>query len=88
MANDKLGLEQSLKQEWLNWLDGGWPLRSAYIRNLEEAYGAGYYAALRNVADAASTSTNTQSTQCSICDSKSRGCDCKITCAEFIPIGD
>ena len=32
--------------------------------------------------------TNTQSTQCSTCDRKSRGCDCKITCSAFIPIGD
>ena len=29
-----------------------------------------------------------QPTQCLACDRKSRGCDCKITCTAFIPIGD
>jgi hypothetical protein len=36
----------------------------------------------------AAQTNNSQSTQCSTCDRKSRGCDCKITCAAFIPIGD
>jgi hypothetical protein len=41
-----------------------------------------------NIKELLNTAHNSQSTQCSTCDRKSRGCDCKITCAAFIPIGD